>query len=82
MKYENVVSYQREKWNRLDYHGLYAPQKTITPLGIEKSLLKIYTNEAFMDFQHQESMSMHHVTNHNNDPSFEVCFKAIFIHHL
>lgn len=49
-KFENVVSYLLEKWNRLEYHRLYASQKSITPLMIEKSLIGVYTNEAFMDF--------------------------------
>lgn len=70
-KFDNVVSYQCEKRNKLNHHDLYAPQ-TITPLGIEKSLLSVYTNGSFMDFQHQAALSMHHVMNHNTNPSSQV----------
>lgn len=71
-KFENVISFQREKWNRLDHNDLYAPQKIITPLAIEKSMLIVYINEAFIDFQHQASLSLQHVMNHNIDPYSQV----------
>lgn len=56
-----VLLKMREKENLLNHNDLFAPPKLITPLAIEKSLLGLYTNKVFSDYQEEISHSLYYV---------------------